>query len=164
MVWEIKVQSQVKSYQRLKKKKKKKKKRYLMPLCLTLSIIRYGSRVNWSNPGNGVAPFPTPWCSRYWKRSLWVALDYGCQLSLYGLKYNIWVSLPTVVEGSLKASFSIILPYTFPWIAPLTVDPFFIMLCVKQRQFFSLWYDYLGLKPQSPGPLANTLTIMPIIK
>ena len=27
------------------------KKLYLVPLCLTLSIIRYGSRVKWSNPG-----------------------------------------------------------------------------------------------------------------
>ena len=24
--------------------------------CLTLSIIRYGSRVKWGNPGNGVTP------------------------------------------------------------------------------------------------------------
>ena len=38
------VQSQVESYQRLKKW-------YLMPLCLTLSIIKYGSRVKWSYPG-----------------------------------------------------------------------------------------------------------------
>ena len=30
-----------------------------MPPCLTLSIIRYGSRVKCSNPGKGVAPFPT---------------------------------------------------------------------------------------------------------
>ena len=28
----------------------------MIPPCLTLSIIRYGSRVKWSNPGNGVAP------------------------------------------------------------------------------------------------------------
>ena len=49
------VQSQVESYQRLKKW-------YLMQPCLTLSIIRYGSKVKWSNPGNGVAPSPTPWC------------------------------------------------------------------------------------------------------
>ena len=34
---------------------------YLMPPCLTLSIIRYGSRVKWSNPGKGVAPSPTPY-------------------------------------------------------------------------------------------------------
>ena len=32
---------------------------------LTLSIIRYVSRVKWSNPGKGVAPFPTPRCSSY---------------------------------------------------------------------------------------------------
>ena len=28
-----------------------------MELDTTLSIIRYGSRVKWSNPGNGVAPY-----------------------------------------------------------------------------------------------------------
>ena len=50
---------------------------YLIPPCLTLSIIRYGSRVKWSNPGNGVAPSPTPWCSSYRKGSLRVTLDYG---------------------------------------------------------------------------------------
>ena len=55
------VESQVESYQRLKKC-------YLMPPCLTLSIIRYGSRVKWSNPGKGVAPSPTPWCSKLSKR------------------------------------------------------------------------------------------------
>ena len=64
------VRSQIESYQRLKKW-------YLMPPCLTLSIIRYGSRVKWSNPGKGVAPSPTPWCSSYRKGSLRVTLDYG---------------------------------------------------------------------------------------
>ena len=39
MVWETGVQSPVESYQRLKKW-------YLMPPCLTHSIIRYGSRVS----------------------------------------------------------------------------------------------------------------------
>ena len=33
-----------------------------------LSIIRYGSRVKWSNPGEGVAPSLTPWCSKLSKR------------------------------------------------------------------------------------------------
>ena len=47
MVQETWVESQVESYQRLKKW-------YLMPPCLTLSIIRYGPRVKWSNPGTGV--------------------------------------------------------------------------------------------------------------
>ena len=73
------VQSLVESYQRLKKW-------YLMPPCLTLSIIRYGSRVKWSNPGRGVAPFPTLRCSSYWKGSLLVTLDYGRQLYLL---YNL---------------------------------------------------------------------------
>ena len=43
----------------------KTQKWYLMPPCLTLSMIRQGSRVKWSNPGNGVALSPTPWCSSY---------------------------------------------------------------------------------------------------
>ena len=75
MVWETKVQSQVESYQRLKKW-------YLIPPCLTLSIIRYGSRVKWSKPKNGVVPSPTLSCCSYWKWSLWVTLDYGHQLYL----------------------------------------------------------------------------------
>ena len=61
MARETWVQSQVESYQRLKKW-------YLMPPCLTLSIIWYGSRVKWSNPGKGVASSPTPWCSKLSKR------------------------------------------------------------------------------------------------
>ena len=75
MVRETWVQTQVMSYQRLEKW-------YLIPLCLTLSNIRYVSRVKWSNPGKGVAPSPTHLCSSYWKGSLWVTLDYGCELNL----------------------------------------------------------------------------------
>ena len=70
---ETKVQSEVESCQRLKKW-------YLMPPCLTLSIIRYKSRVKWSNPEKRVAPFPTPQCGRYWKGSLQIPLDYSNQL------------------------------------------------------------------------------------
>ena len=39
------------------------KKWYLIYACLTLSNIRYVSRVKCSNPGKGVAPSPTPRCS-----------------------------------------------------------------------------------------------------
>ena len=53
---ETRVQSQVESYLRLKKW-------YLMPPCLTLSIIRCRSRVKWSHPGKGVTPSPTLQCS-----------------------------------------------------------------------------------------------------
>ena len=49
---------------------------------LTLSIIRYVSRVKWRNPGKGVVPSLTPRHSSYWKESLCVNLDYGCQLYL----------------------------------------------------------------------------------
>ena len=59
------------------------KKWYLIPSCLTLSNIRYISRVKWSNPGKGVVSSLTPWCSRYWKGSFRVAFDDGCQLYLY---------------------------------------------------------------------------------
>ena len=75
MAWETWVQSQIESYQRLKKW-------YLMPPCLTLSIIRYISRVKWVNPGKGVVPSPTLWCCSYRKGSLRVTHDYSCQLYL----------------------------------------------------------------------------------
>ena len=63
------VQCQVVSYQRFLKW-------YLIPPFLTLSDIRFVSRVNWNNPGKGVAPSSTPRCSSYWKGSLLVAHDY----------------------------------------------------------------------------------------
>ena len=84
MARETWVQSQVESYQKLKKW-------YLMPPCLTLSIIRYGSRVKWSNPGKGVVPSPTPWCSKLSKREpsghprLWSPT----LLTYYGLESKI---------------------------------------------------------------------------
>ena len=44
-----------------------------------LNTQHYKVRIN---PGKGVAPFPTPWCSSYRKGSLRVTLDYGRQLYL----------------------------------------------------------------------------------
>ena len=75
------VQCQVESHQRLKKW-------YLIPPRLTLSIIRQGSRVKWSNPGKGVVPSPTPRCSSYWKGSLRVTLNYGRQLYFFLFLFN----------------------------------------------------------------------------
>ena len=51
-----------------------------MPPCLTLSIIRYGSRVKRSNPGKGVVS--------YRKGSLRVTLDYGRLLYLLLIHYK----------------------------------------------------------------------------
>ena len=64
MVRETRFLYQVESYQRLKNW-------YLMPPFLTLSMMKLVS-----NPGKGVAPFPTLLCCSYWKRSSQVALDY----------------------------------------------------------------------------------------
>ena len=41
-------------------------------LSLTLSIIRYGSRIKRSNLGKRVAPSPTPRCSSYWSDFYWI--------------------------------------------------------------------------------------------
>ena len=92
MDWETGVQSQVESYPRLKKW-------YLIPPCLTLSIIRYVSRVKWSNPGKGVVPSPIPRCSSYWKGSFWVAPEYSCQLYFYFTSnYNLSVELQLLAK------------------------------------------------------------------
>ena len=52
------VQSHVESYQR-------HKKWYLIPLCSTLSIIRYVSRLKLTTPGKGVVPSPKLRCNSY---------------------------------------------------------------------------------------------------
>ena len=92
MARETWVQSQVESYQSFKKW-------YLMPPCLTLSIIRYGSRVKWSNPGKRVAPFPTPWCSKLSKRehSSHLRLWSPTLLTYYELKSTLNVSVSVTI-------------------------------------------------------------------
>ena len=49
--------------------------------------VRYVSRVKWTNPGKGVAPFPTHRCCSYGKGIL-VALDYDHQLYFLLLYIN----------------------------------------------------------------------------
>ena len=61
----------------------------MIPPCLKLSDIRHVSRVKWSNPGKGVAPSPTPWCSSYWKGSLLVTLDYDRQQLLVSYQSSL---------------------------------------------------------------------------
>ena len=65
---------------------------------------------------------------------------------------DIVLSWLTVVKGKPMAPFSIATTprcrercYSFPWLAPLTLDPYLIMLNVKQEgikyDFLSLWHD-----------------------
>ena len=60
----------------------------MIPLCLILCIIRYRSRVKWSNPVEGVAPSLSPKCSSYWNGSLWVTLKYCRQLYFKSYKVS----------------------------------------------------------------------------
>ena len=120
MAWETWVQSQVESYRRLKKW-------HLMPPCLTLRIIRYGSRVKWSNPGKGVVPSPTPWCSSYWKGSLRVTFDYGRQLSM---------RIGQVIRLQIIMNFSET-PSTFPIISKFLKHPLSRLLLYSRKHLFT---------------------------
>ena len=81
-------------------------------------------------------------------------------------------SWPTVVEGDPKTPFSIAINpkckgryYFFPGTTPLTLDPYLIILSVKQRHQvpFKRVFDmtHSRIEPRSLRPLANVLTIMP---
>ena len=116
MVRETWVQSQVASYQRLLKRW------FLIPPCLTLSYIRYVSRVKWSNPGKGVAPSPTPQFSSYWKGSLLVALDYARQLyfnRLIGQVVRVFANGP----GDLGSITCRVIPMTFKMVHETSPTP-----------------------------------------
>ena len=94
---------------------KDSKKWYFMPPCLTLSIIRYISRVKWSNSGKGVAPSRILWCSSYWKRnfesSSTTVANFTYLLYMHG-DINTYMYRCLVVHTLLppKAPFS-----TWPW-------------------------------------------------
>ena len=150
MARDNRVQSHTKSYRRLKKW-------YLMTPCITLSIIRYGSRIKWSKRINGATPSPIHWCRSYWKGCLRVALNYGRQLSnfFYPSKIMVlfkYVKLMTVDEGDPKPPFSIATilrcrggATSFLGLLHFTLDLNLIMLSVKQGiskyYFLCLWYD-----------------------
>ena len=98
MARETWVQSQVESFQKLKKW-------YLMPPCLTFSIIRYRSRVKWVNPGKEVAHSPTPWDSRYRKGSLRFTFDYNLLIRWYSVYLERFPLTSHVQVFSCKISF-----------------------------------------------------------
>ena len=64
----------------------------------------YVLRVKMSNLGKGLAPFPTPRCSSYWKGSLLVVLDYGRQLYYH---HHHHVVPPARISLTLSHHFSL---------------------------------------------------------
>ena len=61
----------------------KTQKMILDATLLSTQYYKVRIKVKWSNPGNGVAPSPTPWCSSYWKGSRQITLDYVHQLYFF---------------------------------------------------------------------------------
>ena len=83
------------------------------------------------------------------------------------------ISWLTVLEGYTKALFSIAKirkcrggRYSCPCIVLLTLDPYIIMMCVKQAaiKYHSGVFCITrpGIETRSPGQLGNTLTIIPM--
>ena len=81
--------------------------------------------------------------------------------------YIVSKKLATLVEGDLKAPFSIattircrVVTTPFPGLFYFTLDPYLIMLSAQQSgikyHFLSLWYD--STWDWTPGPLMNTYT------
>ena len=118
MVQETRVHSRVESYQRLKKW-------YLMPPCLVLSTIRWGSRVKWSNPGKGVAPSPTPQCRSYRKGSLWVTLDYGRQQLTCNSDIPTFI-FPQGLRINMETYIKCLEEVVLPWIKRMTAGRLYI--------------------------------------
>ena len=76
--------------------------------------------------------------------------------------------LATVIEGDPKAPFSVATTprckggrYSFSSMAPLIVDPYLIMLSVKEEitkyDFLCVWYNTTWTESQFSGSLENTL-------
>ena len=78
-----------------------------LKMVLDTSLLnRYVSRVKWSNPGKGLAPFPTLRCCSYWKGSLLVALDNGRQFYIYIYRGTVFLNIVTgVLQGDTLASY-----------------------------------------------------------
>ena len=81
-----------------------------------------------------------------------IKLNISTNFRIYKWSIIYSSSRTTVVEGDPKAPFSIATTlkcrgrgYSFPWIAPLNLDQYLIMLSVKQvgvkYHFLSLWHD-----------------------
>ena len=134
--------------------------------CLTLSNIRYLSRVKCSNPRKGVAPSYTLWCSSYWKKgALW---SPSTTVASNLLKCFVLSKVDDLSRGWPNSSFWIATTrrcrgggHSFPWIAPLYLWslPYNAVLS-KVVSSTILWVFGMTrprIKPHSPAPLASTL-------
>ena len=133
-----------------------------MPPCLKLSIIRYLSRVKWSNPGKGVVPSATPRCSSYWKGSFLVALDYGHRLYfVYLTKPRLMGRLQYLSLGEYWLPFSLSLllgwpwhglvrPVTMPYINRIALFTHLLRIIIRKAKWLEcrLWSRRLGLNPR----------------
>ena len=85
-----------------------------------------------------------------------------------------WVKLAATVEGYPKAPFSIASAlrcregrYSIPWIAPLTLDPYIIILSAKQGSIKNHFLKVFvmtgpGIEARSPWPLVDIPLIRPM--
>ena len=144
MARETWVQSQVESYQRLKKW-------YLMPPYLTLSIKGYRSRVKWSNPEKGVASSPTPWCSKLSKREPSGHPRLWSPTLLFYLLIKPWMYFSSSFWYVLTISLSFLSFYTLAFVGFLILskDAFFhvVFLCywLPGSSTFGSWFGWYSL-------------------
>ena len=101
------------------------------------------------------------------KVSTFTFLTVKCCLENYSTS-KVKVKLATIVEGDLKAPFSIattprlVAEDTTPFtgLVHFTLDPYFIMLSIKEAAsgiiFWIFGMTQSGIEPWSPRPLANT--------
>ena len=103
-----------------------------MPPCLTISNIRYVSRVKWSNLGKGVAPSTIPRCSSYWKGRFRVLLDN------YGFSMHFLFLYP-----SMSFNFSLFPSGFFQRLS--STHPFCLCVCVcvwSAKTFLSIFSPF----------------------
>ena len=120
----------------------------------------------------GVFCSPNYWAKYIIKISILTGYNKG-EMQLY--LEIFFKKVATFVEGDPKAPISIATTprcrgrrYSIPGLLHFTFDPYLIMLSDKQGgikyHFLSLWYDSTGIEAWSPGPLANTRLIWPIVQ
>ena len=117
-------------------------------------------------------------CSFPWPNTRFYVSNSSCDASWIDRSEKQWhylnkVKLEAAVEGDLKAPLLIATTLRcagatlFQGLTHFTLDPHLIMPSVKQGSIKYHFFWVFGMtrpwiEPRSPGPLANTLTIMPM--